>query len=43
LVVVGPDGPRPTALLPPRSHGKQEAATTVDKRLIMGKRIPETY
>jgi len=33
LVVVGPVGrpapPRPTALLPPRSNGKPEAATAV--------------
>jgi hypothetical protein len=33
LVVVGPAGrsarPRPTALLPPRSDGKPEAATAV--------------
>jgi hypothetical protein len=33
LVVVGPAGrparPRPTALLPPRSYGKPEAATAV--------------
>jgi hypothetical protein len=25
-----PDGPRPTALLPPRSNGKREAATAID-------------
>ena len=35
LVVVGPDGPRPTALLPPRSYGKPEAAA-VDRLLMMG-------
>jgi len=29
LVVVGPARPRPTALLPPRSNGKPEAATAV--------------
>ena len=29
LVVVGPARPRPTALLPPRSNGKLEAATAV--------------
>ena len=29
LVVVGPDRPRPTALLPPRSYGKPEAAAVV--------------
>jgi hypothetical protein len=38
----GPDRPRPTALLPPRSNGKPEAATTVDKLLMMGMRMPET-
>jgi hypothetical protein len=46
LVVVGPTGrsdrPRPTALLPPRSNGKPEAATAVYKLLMMGKRMPET-
>ena len=43
LVVVGPtDRPRPTTLLPPRSNRKQEAATAVDKLLIMGMRMPET-
>jgi len=42
LVVVGPDRPRPTALLPPRSNGKPDAATAVYKLLMMGKRIPET-
>jgi len=29
LVVVGPDRPRPTALLSPSSDGKPEAATAV--------------
>ena len=29
LFVVGPDQPRPTALLPPRSYGKPEAAAEV--------------
>jgi hypothetical protein len=29
LLLVGPDRPRPTALLPPRSYGKPEAATAV--------------
>jgi hypothetical protein len=29
LVVVGPDQPRPTALLSPRSNGKAEAAAAV--------------
>jgi hypothetical protein len=38
-----PDRPRPTALLPPRSNGKLEAATAVDKLLMMGNRMPETY
>ena len=28
--------PRPTTLLPPRSNGKPEAATAVDKILMMG-------
>jgi hypothetical protein len=38
-----PDRPRPTALLPPRSYGKPEAAATaVDRLLMMGKRMPET-
>ena len=32
----GPHRPRPTALLPPRSNGKPEAATAVDKLLMMG-------
>ena len=39
LVVVGPA--RPTTLLPPRSNGKPEAATAVDKLLMMGMRMPE--
>jgi hypothetical protein len=42
LDVVGPDQPRPTALLPPRSNGKPEAATAVHKLLMMGMRMPET-
>jgi len=29
------DRPRPTTLLPPRSNGKPEAATAVDKLLMM--------
>jgi hypothetical protein len=33
--------PRPTALLPPRSYCKPEAATAVDKLLIMGVRMSE--
>jgi hypothetical protein len=37
LVVVGP-----TALLPPRSNGKPEAATAVIELLMMGIRMPET-
>jgi hypothetical protein len=36
------DRPRQTALLPPRSNGKPEAATAVDKLLMMGMRMPET-
>jgi hypothetical protein len=42
LVVVDPDRPRPTTLLPPRSYGKPEAATAGDKLLMMGMRMPET-
>jgi hypothetical protein len=38
----GPYRPRPTALLPPRSNGKPEAATAVDKLLMMSMRVPET-
>jgi len=34
-----PARPRTTALLPPRTDGKPEAATAVDKLLIMGVRI----
>jgi len=33
---------RPTTLLPPRSNGKPEAATAVDKLLMMGMRMRET-
>ena len=36
VIVVGPDRPRPTTLLPPRSTGKPEAATAVDKLLMKG-------
>jgi hypothetical protein len=36
------DRPRPTTLLPPLSNGKPEAATAVDKLLMMGMRMPET-
>jgi len=43
LVVVGPDRPRPTTLLPPRSYGKPEAAAAaVDGLLMLGKMMPET-
>jgi hypothetical protein len=34
--------PRPTALLPPRSYGKPEAAAAVDRLLMMGISMPET-
>jgi hypothetical protein len=34
--------PRPTALLPPRSNGKPEAATAVFELLMMGIMMPET-
>ena len=39
---VGPDRPLPTALLPPRSYGKPEAAAAVDRLLMMGKMMPGT-
>jgi len=39
----GPDRPRPTTPLPPRSNGKPEADTAVYKLLMMGMRMPETY
>jgi len=42
LAVVGPDRPWPTALLPPRSYGKPDAAAAVDRLLMMGMRMPET-
>jgi hypothetical protein len=42
LVVAGPDRPRTTALLPPRSYGKPEATAAVDRLLMMGKRMLET-
>jgi len=42
LVVVSPDRPQPTTLLSPPSNGKPEAATAVDKLLMMGMRMPET-
>ena len=39
----GPDRPRPTALLPPRSYVTPEAAAAaVDRILMMGMRKPET-
>jgi hypothetical protein len=38
-----PARPRPTALLPPLSNGKPEAATTVYKLLMMGKTMPGAY
>ena len=38
----GPDRPRQTALLPPRSNGKPESAAAVDKLLMMGMMMPET-
>jgi len=34
--------PQPTALLPPRSSGKPEAATAVVELRMMGVRMPET-
>ena len=37
-----PARPRPTALLPPRSNGKPEAATVIVELLMMGMRMPET-
>jgi len=42
LVVFGPAQPQPTALLPPRSNGKPEAATAVVELLMMGMRMTET-
>ena len=42
LVVVGPDRPRPTALLTPRSYGKPEATVAVDRLLMMGIRMAKT-
>ena len=39
----GPDRPRPTALLPPSSYGKPEAAAAaVDGVLMMGITMPQT-
>jgi hypothetical protein len=37
-----PVRPRPTALLPPRSNVKPEAATAVVELRMMGMRMPET-
>jgi hypothetical protein len=37
-----PARPRPTALLPPRSYGKPEAAAAVVRLMMMGIRMPET-
>ena len=37
----GPDRSRPTALLPPCSYGKPEAAAAVDRLLMMGIRMSE--
>jgi hypothetical protein len=34
--------PQPTALLPPCSYGKPEAAAAVDRLLMMSIRMPET-
>jgi len=42
LAVFGPDQPQPTALLPPHSYGKPEAAAAVDRLLMMGIRMPKT-
>jgi hypothetical protein len=42
LAMVSPDRPQPTALLPPRSYGKPEAAAAVDRLLMTGIRMPET-
>jgi hypothetical protein len=38
----GPDQTRPTTLLLSRFNGKPEAATAVDKLLMMGMRMPGT-
>jgi hypothetical protein len=43
LVVVGPVGPTTTnSTATTTSNGKTEAATAVDKRLMMGMKMPET-
>jgi len=39
----GCDRPRPTTLLPQGSNGKPETATAVDRLLMTGIRMPETY
>jgi len=38
----GPDRPRPTTLLPPRSYAKPEAAAAVVELLMMGIGMHET-
>ena len=44
VLLAQPDRQLPTALLPPRSYGKPEAAAAaaVDRSLMMGIRMPET-
>jgi hypothetical protein len=42
LVVVGPARTRPTALLPPCSYSKPEAAAAVNRLLMIGIGIAET-
>ena len=42
LIIFRINGPRPTTLLPPRSNGKPETATAVDKLLMISIRMPET-
>jgi hypothetical protein len=42
LAAAGPDRPRTTTLLPPRSYGKPESAAAVDRLLMMDIRMPET-
>jgi hypothetical protein len=37
----GPDRPRPTTLLPPRSYGKSETVAAVVRLLMMGIVMPE--
>jgi len=41
-VRTGPDRTDHDQLLPPRSNGKPEAATAVDKLVMMGMRMTET-